>query len=481
MRKSRPQTAFLVIQGVILAAACIGCITDRDDALEVTNDFLCDDLGTPRPETEPASALLEEEAAPSMAAQGSLTLSRCFALALRHAESLRIRGERLVSAQAFRRETVGDLLPEILFSWQYQRDSDAVRFGGDEISPRDSTVSWLTVRQTLFDGELVSALDASGLVTEIERLGLKDERDRVLYSAAALFFEVLAIEEDLAALEADERLAVERLRVAEARFESGESVSNEVAVARAARIEAGFALSQRRYDREMARSRLISLIGLDELPTELVDNYELTWTPGLIPDLVERAWSTRSDLEAARVQIDLTRAQRKAELARYLPKVDAELNRWLKRDGAFIEEIDWTLALNATWTLFDSGAREAANSRVLSAVRQRELELSALERQVRQSVEEAVLGYRSLGAAVEALVARSAAFHETEVRVRALCNQDEALDLDLLAAVRDKERAGRELERTRLARKMAALKIRLVVGEINVSQPVTTMMEELER
>ncbi len=466
--------------GLLLAALCQGCITDRDDAREITRERVFEDLGTAG-ESRRSAPHPEDASAASVAKERSLTLSRCFALALHHSDVLKIRGERLVSADASRRETIGSLLPEVLLSWQYLRDSEAVRFGGDEISPRDTTTTWLTVRQTLFSGELISALDASSQVMRIESLGLKDERDRLLYSVAAVFFEILALEEDLAALEAEERLARERLRVTGARFDAGETTSNEVAAALAARAEASYALSSTRNDRETARRRLANLIGLDDLPDELVDNYELTWSPGLIPDLVERAWRTRSDVEASRVKIELAQAQRKAELARYLPELDAELNRWLKRDGAFIEDVDWTLAVNATWTIFDSGLREAANSRVLSAVRQRELELGALKRQVRLDVEEAVLSFRSLGAAEQALDARSTAFEKTTDRIRLLRQEHEALELDYLAALCDGERAGRELERIRLARKMAALKIRLAVGEISVSEPVSSMIEEMER
>jgi multidrug efflux system outer membrane protein len=198
----------------------------------------------------------------------------------------------------------------------------------------------------------------------------------------------------------------------------------------------------------------------------------------LIPDLAERAWRTRSDVEAARAAVNVARAQRKAELSGYLPTVDLEWNRWLQRESVFIEPIDWTLSVSASWPLFDFGARDAAYSRALATVRQRELELASLRRQVRLEVEEAVLAFRSLGAAEGALAARAAAARAALDEARARHEAEEAVDLDLRAAERDLESALRELARLHLARKQAALKIRLAVGDFRLSDPMETMLKE---
>ncbi len=472
-----------VVGAGLLAFLLAGCVTDSDDARAHYREKVLADvpLAEGRHEImERIGATADRIASQSarLEAADALTLSDCFRLGLVRSEDLLIKGEQLLQAEAFEKEAIGNLLPEVLFNWRYTRDSDAVRFGRTTISPRDTIESWISVVQPVFDATLFAALDVSDIATRLEELALRTERDSLLYAVAAVFFDVLALEEDLAALGAIHNLNGEYLRVQEALLAAGEILDEKVIAARALVAESAAALARCGNDRAAARSRLGGLIGLDRLPEELVDNYEMTFSPGLIPDLAERAWRTRSDVKAARAAIDLARAQRTAELSGYLPTVDAELSRWLKREGAFAEAIDWTLAVNASWPIIDGGARDAAYSRALSIVRQREMELSALKRRVRVDVEEAVLAFRTLDAAVASLEKRRAAGQAALDQALARFEAKETTEVALLAAKSDYESVRRELERVRLARKQAGLKIRLVVGDFNLSDPMEKVMKE---
>lgn len=478
----------------LLALLLAGCVTGEDDARALYREKALADVPLAegrsddgRSDDQRRKAIIDRIGAIAhpAAAEGArlegataLTLSDCFRLTLVRSENLLVKGEQLLQAEALEKEAIGNLLPEVLFNWRYTRDSDAVRFGRTTISPRDTTESWISVVQPIFDATLFAALDVSDIATRLEELTLRTERDSLLYAVAATFFDVLALEEDLAALGAVHDLNREYLRVQEVLLAEGEILEENVIAARALVAESDAALARSGNDRAAARSRLRGLIGLDALPEELVDNYEMTYSPGFIPDLTERAWLTRSDVETARAAIDLARAQRTAELSGYLPTVDAELSRWLKREGAFAEAIDWTLAVTASWPIIDGGARDAAYSRVLSIVRQREMELSALKRQVRVEVEEAVLAFRTLVAAAASLEKRTAAARAALDRARARFEAEEITDVDLLAAKSDHELVCRELERVRLARKQAGLKIRLVVGDLNLSDPMEKVMKE---
>jgi len=496
MRKGRERVentlgAAAVVGAGLLALLLAGCVSDRHDARAHYRERVLADV--PVAERRPDDGRSDEQtrrrvldeidrfagvvdaASPAAAA---LTLSDSFRLTLARSDDLLVRGEQLLQAEALEREAIGNLLPEVLFNWRYRRDSDAVRFGRATISPRDTTESWLSVVQPIFDATLFAALDVSDIATRLEELALRTERDRLLYAVAATFFEVLALEEDLAALGAIDRLNREFLRVQEVLLGEGEILEESVIAARALAAESATALARCANDRAAARSRLGSLIGLDALPEELVDNYEMTYSPGLIPDLTERAWRTRSDVEASRTAIDLARAQRTAELSGYLPTVDAELSRWLKSEGAFAEAIDWTLAVNAAWPIIDGGARDAAYSRALSVVRQREMELSALKRRVRVEVEEAVLAFRTLDAAAASLETRREARRAALDQALARLEAEEITDVALLGAKSEYESVCRELERVRLARKQAGLKIRLVVGDLNLSDPMEKVMKE---
>jgi len=486
VRRAARKTA--VLPAIFLSAGfavlmTAGCVSDGDDARDLYRENILEDVASLVPEGESsveAARRIEAESA-VLENASSLTLSDCLKLALVRSEDLLAGGEGLLIAREKEREAIGNLLPKVSLDWEYARDSDVVRFGGSKIKPRATSEYWLSVRQPLFDARLIASLSAAGEVSRIERLSLKDARDRLLYAVAATFYDALALEKDIEALTAGELFAREQVRVLAARHEQGEAVLETVEAARAVLGDALSVLAAARYDLETARGRLRRLIGIEVLPEELVDNYEMTYSPGLIPDLAERAWRTRSDVEAARATVNLSRAERKAELSGYLPAVDLEWNRWLQRESVFIEPIDWTLSVSASWPLFDFGSRDAAYSRALATVRQRELELASLRRQVRFEVEEAVLAFRSLGAAEGALAGWVAAARAALEDVRARLEAEEAVELDLRAAERNLESTLRELDRLRLARKQAALKIRLVVGDFYLTRPMENMLKEPER
>jgi outer membrane protein TolC len=133
--------------------------------------------------------------------------------------------------------------------------------------------------------------------------------------------------------------------------------------------------------------------------------------------------------------------------------------------------------LNLTWNLFDSGGREARQARALSGIRQKELTLNALNRQIRQEVEEAVLSFESLQKQLGALKSRAEASKASLELAEAEYRADEATNLDVQVSRRTWEEAERDLARTELALKLAALKIQLVTGTFNQALPLMEAVE----
>jgi len=319
--------AAVFVTALATAFLSAGCVSGRDDARELYGEALLEDAAPSLPKDEsPREAVRRIEAESARLEEAAaLTLSDCFKLALARSEELQAKGEDLLIASELEREAVGNLLPKVSLDWQYTRDSDVVRFGGSEIQPRDTSEYWIAVRQPLFDARLLASLTASGEVSRIERLSLKDSRDRLLYAVAAAFYDVLAIEKDIQALRANESFAREQVRVLQVRHEEGEAVLETVEAARAFLGEALSMLAGAQNDMEASQGRLRRLIGLELLPGELVDNYEMTYSPGLIPDLAQRAWRTRNDAEAARAAVNLAERERLHRAHRLDPERDGIL------------------------------------------------------------------------------------------------------------------------------------------------------------
>jgi outer membrane protein TolC len=409
----------------------------------------------------------------------TLSLADCFRLALARSETLLLQGERLFETWTYEREAISSLLPSVGIHAQWSRDSDSVKFGGVTVSPRSASEYWISVQQKVFDGQALAAVPAAREAARIERLNLNDARDRLLYSVAAGFYQILGYTYDVQVFEASLASAEEFYRVVEARRASGEASRQESLSAEAQRDQAAASLIEAQHNLKVARADLARIVGLDFLPPKLEDTYEVTLSPGHIPDLVVQARANRSDVEAAKAGIELAKAERLAVFSDYLPLVTADFTRWLKREGAFASDIDWNLSLNASWSLFDSGAREARQARALSTIRQREYELSALERQVRYEVEEAVLAFDSLGRVLGALKSREKASQGALDLAEAEYRASEATNLDVMISRRAWEEAARDLSRAELARKLAALKIRLVVGDFELTEPLREALDEV--
>lgn len=459
------------------------CITDREDAEALRDEKVFQDMVPPEraggdreDAARDAGRRIRDWAAAYEGAE-TITLAECFRLALANEETLALQGEKLLEADARAKEAVSTLLPQVDFHYRYSHDNKEIRFEGFRITPRDSSESWISASQTVFDGRAIAAVSAAKAARRIEGLRLSDHRDRVLFSVAAAFYAVLGLEQDVETEQAALERAREGLRVAGARARAGEASRQEVLAASAEREATEARLVQARNDLAVARSDLRRLVGLEALPPRLVDEYTVTFTPGAVPELTAAAERNRPDLGAARAAVDLAEADRKATLSEYLPRISADYTYWLRREGAFTSDIDWNLSLNFTWSLFDSGGREARMTQAYSRYRQRAFELAALEKSVRHEVEEAVRSFLSLDRSLAAFRSRADSVKKALGDVQARFQVREAAALDVATAREAWRQAERDRARAALARKLAALRIHLVVGDFPLSAPAQSAME----
>ena len=112
-----------------------------------------------------------------------------------------------------------------------------------------------------------------------------------------------------------------------------------------------------------------------------------------------------------------------------------------------------------------------------SMLRQRQLDLQRLEEQVRLEVEDAALAFRSLDRALFAFAARSRAATAAHDVTEALVAAGSATNLELLVARDTREEAARNLIRTTLGRKLAALRIRLAAGDMRSAPPAAELAD----
>lgn len=460
--KGRSPRVVLLIAALIMAGCALG--VERAEQIHRSETFR--DQLVPSPAEQPA------EPQPDLDREEDVTLAACIRFALDNSEALRIQAERILDSEIQKAEAISTILPQVSGRYQYTHDAEAVSFEGRDFTPQKRSEYWFSLRQSVFKPEFLPALQAADHVRAIETLGLKDLRDRLVFTVASEFYTILSIEKDVAALEATVEGAREQHRVLSARLEAGEATEQEVLATKAAMEQARAALIEARKDQEATRARLRELTGLPVLPQHLVDDYSVAHVPGEVPQLVSVALAGRQDLEVARRRVDLANSERDLALSRYLPSADATFDLWTHREGGFLEQNDWTLTLGVDWQLFDGGAREASLARAKSSIRRAELDLSRLEKRVRREVEEAVLAFSSFEDALVAFEARAEAATGSYERAVDEFEVGEATNREVLLAREAREDALRALARARFGRKLAALRIHLAVGDLHRTVPV---------
>ncbi|GIW71190.1 MAG: hypothetical protein KatS3mg102_0732 [Planctomycetota bacterium] len=286
-------------------------------------------------------------------------------------------------------QAISGVLPRATLFTRYTRDSEEVSFGGSSFTPQERFEYYFRLQQPLLEGRLLPALDLAAATRRIERLRLREARDRLLFAVAAEFYGVLALEHDLAALELAHRHAAEQLRVLEVQERAGEAPRQQVLLMQARRDQVQAELHRTAQERLAARARLERLLGIELGERALADTYEVRSVPGALPELLEQGYAERPDLQAAAAAIEEAKARERLVWAEYLPKISLEWTHWTHMEGGFNAQIDWTLGVLGEWTLFDGGGREARLAQARSEVRQRELELAARRKQVRQEISEA--------------------------------------------------------------------------------------------
>ncbi len=465
-----PRIAFaaaLVATGLLVAGCAGGADRAREHYLaEAGRDLAAGPLDR---DAAIASGQRIVDRAAEVAKRETLTLTDCFVLALANDDRLKLRGERILQGEMQEREAIGAFLPRIAGRGQYVRDSDEIEFaGGGRGSPQSRTEHWVTVEQTLFDGRILPALEVARAGQRIEALQLRDERDRLFFEVSSAFYEAKSLERDIAALEASLAGAVEHLRVLGVQQEAGEAQPQDVLLTQARRDEVQAELVQAQHDVLRARTRLTRLVGLPIGARPLADTLTVEAPPGEIPHLVDLALAQRHDLARADAQIDQAEAQSTAAATEFLPRASLRFDDWTRREG-FSEDIDWTLTIGVDWTFFDGGAREARIARARSVVRERELALRDLEKEARRDVEDAVLAFRSLDRAMAAFESRARAAAESADQMHVRFVAGDSTNLDVLFAQEAREEAERNLARAIFARKLAALRIRLAIGDMRLA------------
>ncbi len=403
------------------------------------------------------------------AAEGPATLRQLALSALATHEDVERSESEVRRAEADVRLAKSVLLPRLDLSGSHVWYGEAQTFDlGEgqqfEVRPRRDWTWSADLKQTIFSGlRDWRARDVALLYRDIARLDRRIAVDNLLVSVAEAYIQTVAAESSVEVRHSAEEQIREQLRVAQRRFEVGETARADVA-----RWEAELAAARQQVvvaegDARLARNRLARLAGVESLGS--------LQAPGKVPipagdlgSLRDRALAERLEMAVIRNQLDAAGLWIRIRKGQWLPELEASA-QYFEQKAAFPSK-DWlSFTLSLKVPIYDGGLTAAEVAKAKEDLRLVEL----LEREVRRGifdqVDAAEISHRAAVAALEAAVQRRTAAAEAHRQVQAAYRVGEASATDLLATTSDLTDAETSYVIARATEGLNAIALRRAVGQ----------------
>lgn len=315
-----------------------------------------------------------------------LTLKHCVQLAIAQSEQLQISAEEIAQSREHIRQATGAILPNLKWNnTDIIQDTNGVDGSsggvGGTLTKRSRNESKFVVKQPLFSGfKEFSA--RSGFKADMRKFEKQLERGKMalLGQTAETFFGVVLSETERKNLQTLIKLTQDRIEELRGRVNLGKSRSSEVISAESQLASLKAQLASTEGQIVSARDDLGFLIGQDVRNSLLVD---VTPRPSEISDEKDTLLfvQNRSDIQALREKVVSKRYAVKVAKSGFWPKADLLGDYYTHRTG-FQKEIDWDVTFNLDVPLYQGGNIKSQSREAASRLRQAELELENLTRQV---------------------------------------------------------------------------------------------------
>jgi outer membrane protein len=399
----------------------------------------------------------------------AVTLEEYFAAALDRSEVVATQAELIRQAEERYKQAGGALLPTVegigSYTWRERAGIDTT------MNPVREPHARIAATQPLFRGfrEFAALRQARALI-DAQGADYQQARVQLFKDVTQNFFDVLALEKDLANLDEQIGHNLRREKELRERVRIGRTRSGEVLTVQAEISALRAQIQQLRAQLSAAREAFAFLSGLPAA-TALRDTVALPEQPAPIEELLARV-EQRPDVRAAKQR--LTAANENIDVARgaHLPSLDLQANRYLERRGT-LADVDWDVQLALTVPIYAGGATQSLVRETVSIRDQAELALSQTKRLAAQEIrslhQSAVLDQAQLEALA---MATEAARKNYEVQLRDY-RLGLVTNLDVLQALTDFQENQRALDRARYTTKLNYLRLEAAAVRRPVLPPHT--------
>lgn len=396
------------------------------------------------------------------------TLKELVLDAIKTHEAVQIANSRIRRADADKKLVRSALLPRINFNGAYSfyADEQVVELSpGDEfvIRPSQDWSASLDVRQTLFYGlRDWRAKDIAKLNRDIADLDRSTTINDLTLDVARYFYDAVVLAEWVEV----RRIVLEenqnQLKVAERRFEVGETAIADVARWRSEVARAKQALVVSTGDAELALNRLSRLVGRDDL--------RKLQAPGPIPiptddenKLKDQAFDLRLEMKTLYNQLEAAGLYVRVEKGAWYPELEA-VGQYFQQKAGFPAN-DWmSLSLMLKVPIYQGGLTRSRVAKAKEDLREVELLEQTLRRHITDQVDSSFIGYTAATAVLDAASERTTASREAFRQVDRAFRVGEASTIDLLDATSEAADAETSQIVARAQREYQAIFLRYAVG-----------------
>ncbi|MBI2833561.1 MAG: TolC family protein [Acidobacteria bacterium] len=401
----------------------------------------------------------------------TFTLEEIQRLALGNYQTVETAREAVEQARLARRQATSAVLPTVAVTGVTTRNlvTGAFEFGGRriEVLPGFDYNIALAFSQPIFAGlRDIKTRRQADLGIDVAHRSLVSTAQDAALEATRGYYEVLSAQENVEISRRALTVTDETLRVAESLYRAGEAVETAVLRARVANSEARRELLQAENHLMLARQQLTLLTGTDEA-------FAVTRPPKApvadrsLEALIEAGLERRAELQALERQRGIAALEIEKRRGQHLHIVRAE-GTYLKRRSNFPSDQFASLAVNATWTLFDGGRTAAEVATARSQLRQLDERRELLRNQTAQQIRAAYLNVQTLAASVDMLTAQIEFARKNADSTARAYRVGEATDWDVLEATQTLTRSERQLSVTAYTLDVGRYELQRAVGEFAI-------------
>jgi outer membrane protein len=398
-----------------------------------------------------------------------LSLAEAQHLAVQQYEAVRLAKAGVDQARLVRRQAFGAVLPNVTLSGTYTRNlvPAEFEFGGRRIQvlPGNDYNVGVSFSQPLYAGlrELRTLRQAE---VSIEAAGVAvglSVQDTVL-NVTRSYYRVLGAQEYVEISRRALEVARATLRTAESLYRAGEAVETAVLRARVAVGDAERQLVDAENNLALARDALRLLVGTtDEI--EVTRPEPPARPTASVDELVRQGLERRLELRNLDLQYRIAQLEVEKRKGAFLPIVRAD-GSVTQRRATFPSSRIGSVAVNATWNLFNGGRTGAEVAAAETALRELELRRALLRKQTENEIRSAYLRIETLATTVEVLERQVELARRNADETARAYRVGEATDLDILTANNLAARAERDLLDATYAYELAMYELQRAIGAL---------------